>query len=290
MYVWVWQYSTNERSKPTKRQALKYSSTRLATSAVRHSSVSICAKNYEPARQHPLVSRAATGQRRHVGRVCVRCRADRVKVKTAGKGMTKSTFTETDITWKETRCSQCGVTIRYRTDWNYIPDLCRKCLDKKQAEWKEKRCTNCGTIIRYNVNWDYVPDLCTSCFEKQKAEWKERRCANSGQSSVTTCTGSRFPICARTAATRKAEWKEKLASGAERPSVQRQLICTDLAQTAVIIGRQISPADRLRAGIHNRVRRCDQKAKFEARHYRPCIRTGYGSVQRHCWRSRGAVF
>ena len=95
--------------------------------------------------------------------------------------------------WAEKTCpglkggSYCGNTIKYRKDWDKIPDICPSCREKikalkaqREAEWREKSCAGCGSTIKYNINWAKIPDLCKSCIEKKKAEWQEKRCQTAG--------------------------------------------------------------------------------------------------------------
>lgn len=99
--------------------------------------------------------------------------------------------------WREKRCSgykgvSCYNTIRYRIDWNKVPDLCPSCIAKAKADreaskakWKEKSCATpgCSNVIKYNVDWDKPPNICNECKEKRKADkdkWREKPCATSG--------------------------------------------------------------------------------------------------------------
>lgn len=45
---------------------------------------------------------------------------------------------------------------------------------QKQMHWKEKSCGRCGTTIRYNDTWSHIPDYCKSCKEKMNAEREKR--------------------------------------------------------------------------------------------------------------------
>lgn len=80
--------------------------------------------------------------------------------------------------WAEKSCEHCKATIRYRKDWNKIPNLCKPCKEKDQAMWAEKFCKNCSATIRYRKDWNKIPDFCPSCAEKERAKWKEKRCKN----------------------------------------------------------------------------------------------------------------
>lgn len=97
-----------------------------------------------------------------------------------------------DDKWQEKPCpglkgeSGCSSrnTIRYRTDWSRIPDLCPACIAKikeKKAEnaakWQEKPCpglrgeSGCASrsTIKYRTDWDRIPDICPDCVSKIKA-------------------------------------------------------------------------------------------------------------------------
>ena len=101
---------------------------------------------------------------------------------------------EKQAQWREKYCSGCGTTIKYRIDWDKIPDLCSSCKEKRRrerdeqkAKWREKSCSKCGAIIKYNVDWNKIPDLCKSCIEKvkteraeAKAKWIHKSCGNCG--------------------------------------------------------------------------------------------------------------
>ena len=45
---------------------------------------------------------------------------------------------------------------------------------QEQMHWKEKSCGRCGTTIRYNDTWSHIPNYCKSCKEKMNAEREER--------------------------------------------------------------------------------------------------------------------
>lgn len=65
--------------------------------------------------------------------------------------------------WKTKPCAKCGVTIKYNTDWQKVPDLCKACADKEKAKWRTKTCTACGKDIRYNIEWPRPPEFCREC-------------------------------------------------------------------------------------------------------------------------------
>lgn len=45
---------------------------------------------------------------------------------------------------------------------------------REQMHWKEKRCGRCGATIQYNDTWGHIPDYCKSCKEKMNAEREKR--------------------------------------------------------------------------------------------------------------------
>lgn len=95
---------------------------------------------------------------------------------------------EEEQKWREKPCpglkgqSYCGKTIRYRTDWDNVPDICPDCREKakeakaqREANMREKPCAGeCGNTIRYNLNWDNVPNLCKECQGKLKAHVSQK--------------------------------------------------------------------------------------------------------------------
>lgn len=70
--------------------------------------------------------------------------------------------------WRETSCKKCGQTIRYRIEWNRIPDLCPSCRQQEREKWRETVCRVCGRPIRYNVEWLHIPSVCKSCKETRR--------------------------------------------------------------------------------------------------------------------------
>lgn len=70
--------------------------------------------------------------------------------------------------WRETSCKKCGQTIRYRIEWNRIPDLCPSCRQQEREKWRETVCRVCGRSIRYNVEWLHIPSVCKSCKETRR--------------------------------------------------------------------------------------------------------------------------
>lgn len=70
--------------------------------------------------------------------------------------------------WRETSCKKCGQTIRYRIEWDRIPDLCPSCRQQEREKWRETVCRVCGRPIRYNVEWLHIPSVCKSCKETRR--------------------------------------------------------------------------------------------------------------------------
>lgn len=70
--------------------------------------------------------------------------------------------------WRETRCKKCGQSIRYRIDWNRVPNLCPSCRQQERDKWRETPCRVCGRAIRYNVEWAHIPGVCKSCKEARR--------------------------------------------------------------------------------------------------------------------------
>jgi len=70
--------------------------------------------------------------------------------------------------WRETSCKKCGQSIRYRIDWNRVPDLCPSCRQQERDKWRETPCRVCGRAIRYNVEWAHIPGVCKSCKEARR--------------------------------------------------------------------------------------------------------------------------
>jgi hypothetical protein len=122
--------------------------------------------------------------------------------------------------WREKSCrglkgqGYCGKTIKYRIDWNRIPDICPDCIAKSKAEkaqreankrtkpckhcgktltyyiggkefdyckecneWKEKACAtgDCANQVRYKVYFDNPPNYCDACKEKRRSHSNKRQ-------------------------------------------------------------------------------------------------------------------
>ena len=102
--------------------------------------------------------------------------------------------------WREKRCNglkgetYCGNIIKYRIDWDKVPDICPACRqkaksqrEKKQSEWREKTCPRgCGNTIRYNINWDKPPQICQSCKEKGADIYRAELIPQGWHSSIGT--------------------------------------------------------------------------------------------------------
>ncbi len=86
--------------------------------------------------------------------------------------------------WREKSCpglkgeGYCGKTIRYRIDWDKIPDICPDCREKakrvkaeRDSKMREKTCAGrgCSNTVRYSTDWEHPPSFCKSCSEKRKA-------------------------------------------------------------------------------------------------------------------------
>lgn len=65
--------------------------------------------------------------------------------------------------WRVKSCKNCGKPIRYRVDWNHIPDLCKECKEREKAKWHEKPCKKCGLPIKYHEDWKHIPSICKQC-------------------------------------------------------------------------------------------------------------------------------
>ena len=116
--------------------------------------------------------------------------------------------------WKEKSCGRCGATIRYNDTWNHIPNYCKSCKEKMNAEreerekkkaaeaakWMEKPCKQCGRTIRYNIEWSNQPNFCPECKEKFEYEKREREknrreksCERCGKTIVYYTTWNHIP-------------------------------------------------------------------------------------------------
>lgn len=85
-----------------------------------------------------------------------------------------------DPHWLEKSCQGCGTTIRYRDNWSHVPNFCKECKAKFDAEKKyrerlrrEKPCKGCGATIVYYEDWDHIPNYCKECREKGNT-WSSR--------------------------------------------------------------------------------------------------------------------
>lgn len=118
------------------------------------------------------------------------------------------------IHWKEKSCSRCGATIRYNDTWDHIPNYCKSCKEKMNAEreqrekkkaaeaakWMEKPCKRCGRTMRYNIEWSNYPNFCSECKEKFEYEKREREknrreklCKGCGETIVYYTNWSHIP-------------------------------------------------------------------------------------------------
>lgn len=102
--------------------------------------------------------------------------------------------------WKEKSCGRCGATIRYHDTWNHIPNYCKVCKEKMNAEreerekkraaeaakWMEKPCKQCGKTIRYSIEWANCPNFCPECKEKFEFEKREKE-KNRREKSCKRC-------------------------------------------------------------------------------------------------------
>lgn len=85
--------------------------------------------------------------------------------------------------WREKSCpglkgqSYCGKTIKYRVDWDKVPDICPDCREKakrakaeREAKMREKPCARdgCRNMVSYSIDWEHSPSFCKSCSDKRK--------------------------------------------------------------------------------------------------------------------------
>lgn len=81
--------------------------------------------------------------------------------------------------WREKSCpglkgqGYCGKTIKYRVDWDKIPDICSDCRNKAKAQKAErdskrrtKPCKRCGSEIVYYTDGKEF-DFCKSCNDQR---------------------------------------------------------------------------------------------------------------------------
>jgi len=104
--------------------------------------------------------------------------------------------------WEEKSCpgygGYCGNKIKYRTDWDDIPSLCKECTQKQQKDskpkkerkesaWREKSCPGapgqyCGNTIKYRIDWSNIPTHCDSCRNREF----EKKCSINGCDRIIT--------------------------------------------------------------------------------------------------------
>ena len=112
-----------------------------------------------------------------------------------------------DNKWAEKTCpglkggSYCGNTIKYRTDWDHIPDICPSCREKaknqkasRDAEFRTGRCEKCGGETRYHMS-KQPPKLCKSCFEQREANKRTKPCGHCGKELVYYVGEKEFDYC-----------------------------------------------------------------------------------------------
>lgn len=131
--------------------------------------------------------------------------------------------------WKEKSCGRCGTTIRYNDTWNHIPNYCKSCKEKMNAEreerekkkaaeaakWMEKPCKQCGRTIRYNIEWSNYPNFCPECKEKFEYEkWereknrREKSCKGCGKTIVYYTNWSHIPNYCKECYERGNSWSK----------------------------------------------------------------------------------
>lgn len=138
--------------------------------------------------------------------------------------------------WKEKSCGRCGTTIRYNDTWNHIPNYCKSCKEKMNAEreerekkkaaeaakWMEKPCKQCERTIRYNIEWSNYPNFCSECKEKFEHEKREREknrrekpCRGCGNSIVYYANWSNIPNYCK-------DYKAKFEEGQKNKEIERE--------------------------------------------------------------------
>lgn len=99
---------------------------------------------------------------------------DRLKAARAAKNRRLDELKEENareaMHWHEKDCKSCGAKIRYRDDWSHIPNYCKECKEKFDAEKqrkeqlrREKPCKACGSTIVYYEDWNHIPNYCKEC-------------------------------------------------------------------------------------------------------------------------------
>lgn len=115
--------------------------------------------------------------------------------------------------WAEKTCSglknsYCNNTIRYRKDWDKIPELCPSCRDKlkqlkaaRDAEYRTGKCENCGGETRYHMSKN-PPKLCKSCFDRREANKRTKSCKRCSQTIIYYIGEKEFEYCKQCASLR----------------------------------------------------------------------------------------
>ena len=114
-----------------------------------------------------------------------------------------------DDKWQEKSCpglkgeSGCSSrnTIRYRTDWNRIPDLCPECIAKIKAKQAERnantltgRCEKCGGETRYDRSRK-PPRFCKKCNDERQANKRTKACPYCSKEIVWYVGEREFDCC-----------------------------------------------------------------------------------------------
>ena len=86
---------------------------------------------------------------------------------------------------------------------------------KEELKLLEKPCRNCGKPISYDPSWKHIPNYCKECKEKYQAEHDiprimRRKCKRCGRSFTFPSTIPHYPNYCRDC---RAKFKEKKANG-----------------------------------------------------------------------------
>lgn len=114
-----------------------------------------------------------------------------------------------DDKWQEKRCHglkggngcKTGSLIRYRTDWNKVPDLCPNCFAgikaqkaQRETDFLTGRCEKCGYETRYHKD-KRPPKLCKKCFDEREASKRTKPCKHCGKEVVYYVGEKEFDFC-----------------------------------------------------------------------------------------------
>ena len=87
--------------------------------------------------------------------------------------------------WPKKACKGCGKTFAYDPSLDFVPNFCRECKKRHDAEKEEKqragaprkisrKCKACGGYFSFENTLEHYPTYCPNCRKRHKAEMKAK--------------------------------------------------------------------------------------------------------------------